>query len=179
MFHPRKSNPVFSLSIWFKVWQILVLLSFNSSPRPCNQLDISSFACWMTDLSLWRTMKSSAYLISEIFVRFFRLSPFQVSAHCLMYSSSPCRAILANKGLMTPPCGVPSSVGNQSPLSNIPDLSHARTCRAIAGVVFSFCSRTSWLMRSKHLAISASNTYLDFWAIAICIATTASWQPEL
>ena len=49
-------------------------------------------------------------------------------------------------GVITPPCGVPSSVGANSIPSITPAFSHPFTSRLIAGVVLSFASRASWLM---------------------------------
>ena len=48
-----------------------------------------------------------------------------------------------------------------------PRLSQALICRLTVGLAWSFLSKASWSMRSKHLAISASSTHLGFWLILI------------
>jgi hypothetical protein len=39
-----------------------------------------------------------------------------------------------------------------------------------------FCNSASWLMRSKHLEISASSTYLGNLQTLLKIAAIASWH---
>lgn len=68
----------------------------------------------------------------------------------------------ALRSALTPPCGVPFSVGNHSFRSKAPDLSHARICRAMTGKVFNFLRSSPWLIRSKHFAMSASKTDFAF-----------------
>lgn len=46
----------------------------------------------------------------------------------------------------------------------------------MVGDVFNFISSASWLMRSKHFAISASNTYFGLSLIALYICPIASWR---
>ena len=53
---------------------------------------------------------------------------------CARSSSIPCNATLANNGEIVPPCIVPLSVGNNSPSSSTPALSHALTCRRSFGL---------------------------------------------
>jgi Uma2 family endonuclease len=76
---------------WYKRPDWFGVLGVSRLYEACNQFSISPFACWMTDLSLWRTTKSSAYLIKETLSRLSCFVPFQVSAHFLMYSSARSR----------------------------------------------------------------------------------------
>lgn len=77
---------------------------------------------------------------------------------------------------MTPPCGVPSDVGNNCFPSITPAFSQARICLCKVGKVFNFFSSCSWSILSKHLAISASSTNLGLYLIALNIASIASWH---
>jgi hypothetical protein len=63
---PKKLNPGFSSFNLFRVWDILVLLGFNSNPMPHNHFSISDLHSFITSISSWRITKSSAYLIHEI-----------------------------------------------------------------------------------------------------------------
>jgi len=96
--------------------------------------------------------------------------------------------MLASSGEITPPCGVPSSVGLISffclrlayPLqSTTPAFNQDLINRLMVGNVFNLCSSASWLMRSKHLAMSASSTYFGFLQMLACIATIPSWHERL
>lgn len=80
------------------------------------------------------------------------------------------------RSTLTPPCGVPSDVGNNCFLSITPALSHPRTCRRMVGDVFNFLSSASWSMRSKHLEMSASSTNFGLHLILRNIASIASWH---
>lgn len=100
----------------------------------------------------------------------------KVLANSLIRCSIPWRAILASSGEMTPPCGVPSSVGNNCCGSITPAWSHALIWRRKSGNVFNFLSSASWSILSKHLAMSASSTYFCLYLIALNIAPIASWH---
>src|SRR5262249_48325523 len=75
----------------------------------------------------------------------------------------------------SPPCGVPLVVAVNTLLSSTPAWSHAFTRRFSVGNVLSLRRRVCWLMRSKHIAISASKAYLGCFSIAVKIAPMASW----
>lgn len=155
-----------------RVWVIRVLLGFSSSPNAVSHWEIKFLQSLITSKSGWRTTKSSAYLTNCGFQ--FSL-PFFSGYWLRIYVSNPCKAIFASNGLITPPCGVPSGVGNRLFPSITPAFSHPRMTLAASGNVFNFLSNSSWLILSKHLAMSASRTNLDFWAIAVKIASIASW----
>ncbi len=78
---------------------------------------------------------------------------------------------------MTPPCGVPSSVGYHTFLSITPAFNLARICLRIGDVVFSFSMSALWSILSKHLAMSASSTHLGLCLILTNMAPIASWHP--
>merc|ERR1712054_17250 len=87
---------------------------------------------------------------------------------------NPCSAILANKGLITPPWGVPESVSSNIPLSITPHFSHClMTILTLLGQS-NLDSRWSWLILSKHLDISASRAHLAFELITVYILCIAS-----
>jgi len=121
------------------------------------------------------TTKSSAYLTTIGFQWMF-VPGLRSGKASRMTVSKPCRAILASRGEITPPCGVPSVVGNSVPPSMTPARSQARMARLSVGKVWSFLSNSSWLMRSKHLAISASSTYFGLDLMASKMALMASWH---
>ena len=64
--------------------------------------------------------------------------------------SSPCNAMLANKGETIPPCGVPSSVGKRVSPSSTPAFSQTRKSLSSRGNVLTFFNSASWLIRSKN-----------------------------
>ena len=124
-------------------------------------------------------IKSQPHPIVFLFWLLLRGHPFgvfigSVSTYCFIRSSIPLRAMFASNGEITPPCGVPSDVGNNCSPSITPAFSQLLIWRRIVGDVFSFLSSASWLMRSKHLAMSASSTYLALHLIALNIESIAS-----
>src|SRR6266568_5021264 len=85
-----------------------------------------------------------------------------------------------NKGEITPPCGVPTSVGeNPRPASKIPAFNQPATIR-LAGKSPIVLSRCSWSMLSNAPARSASriHTRLDLPRRALNKDSIASWQPR-
>jgi len=121
---------------------------------------------------------SSAYLISEGEPRLVRCGSLR-SCRTPAASSSPCNATFNNNGLMTPPCGVPASVG-ANPLSgsNTPAFSH---CRIFVrpGNIPMVARRWSWSILSNAAVRSASSTHKRC-AVAphevTWITEIASWQ---
>ena len=73
-----------------------------------------------------------------------------------------------------PPCGVPSLGIKVFPWSRIPASNQAFICLLALGKVLTFLSSFFWFMRSKHLLMSASNTYLDLNLIALKMLPIAS-----
>ena len=63
---------------------------------------------------------------------------------------------------MTPPCGVPDDVAVNVPSSTTPDFSQLLICLLTVPFCPILRNNSKWLIRSKHLAISASRTYLAF-----------------
>ena len=95
-------------------------------------------------------------------------------------SSSPCNAMFRSKGEITPPWGVPSSVG-ASPLpgSNTPAFSQSRI-RSLAGNDPISASRWSWPILSNAPARSASRIHVRL-ALPRRVVnrySIASWQPR-
>ena len=81
---------------------------------------------------------------------------------------------------MTPPCGVPSSVGaNPLPASNTPAVSQP-AIMSLAGNDPSCSSRNEWLILSNAAVRSASriHTRLDLPFSVQNSADPASWQPR-
>jgi hypothetical protein len=170
---PRKSNPAALPSCACSVWLILVLAGRSSSPMPASHSSANRLVRSTAARSWCRTTKSSAYLTtcgSQDSL------PFVFGKAASMWPSSPCSATLASSGEATPPWGVPSAVGNSCPPSMIPASSQPFTARRRVGKVDSFSSSAPWLMRSKHLAMSASRTYLGLRRMTMRIMEIASWQ---
>ncbi|GET44667.1 hypothetical protein MiSe_95000 [Microseira wollei NIES-4236] len=132
MVNPRKSKPTFPSTL-LSVWETLVLLGLSSNPISASQSFIIFWHFRMTSNRSCRMTKSSAYLISDRDFLLSLLPPFRVSAYCLTLSSIPCKAMLANNGLITPPCGVPSLVGNRVLSSMTPDFNQVLICRLNLG----------------------------------------------
>ena len=89
-------------------------------------------------------------------------------------TSSPSKVRLAYVGLTSPPCGLPSSVGNSFLLSMYP---HLRNCFIILLSAVILFNIHSWLMLSKHPLISPSRIHwgdvfrersLKIYSIASC-----------
>lgn len=127
--------------------------------------------------------KSSAYLtiVNSLSFRFLLMAPppgYFLGEWVSFFSCSsiPCSAMFASRGEITPPWGVPSSVGIRFPFSRTLALSHLLTCFLICGKVSSFSISLSCLILSKHFRMSPSRIYLGFLLTAECIASIASWQ---
>jgi site-specific DNA recombinase len=77
-------------------------------------------------------------------------------------------------GVIVPPCGVPASVGANTPFSNTPALSQPLIACFIAVEVCSLFKRASWLMLSKHAFRSVSSTYFALNRMPLKMAPMAS-----
>src|SRR5947209_3368600 len=110
-------------------------MCFNHSVIFCVAFsNMSLSGCKMT--------KSSAYRTKIGFISLYFI-PSVIAV------SIPCKAMLASNGEITPPCGVPASVGVNTSLSITPAFSHALMICLICGNVLSFFSSSSWLIASK------------------------------
>src|SRR5512133_3468617 len=173
MLNPRKSNPSDRCTI-------RVLSSLMARPRGCSHSANRALICSACCRDRQHTAKSSANLTSTG-------APGIVIPACgpvLRYrapaaSSSPWSATFSSKGLITPPCGVPSSVGaNPLPFSNTPAFSQARI-RSLSGNEPSMERRWSWSIRSNAAARSASSTHNRFAFLPLIVlnrVSIASWQ---
>ena len=121
-FHPRKSNPSFIF--------VMNVFSSDSCNPLCARYSFIHRLAWVAVSSFIAvTMKSSAYLMKftlcflcsrDDILPFRLVSKFSASIFCI-----PSSAMFANIGDMTPPCGVPSSLGYSSPSYTYP---HLRNC---------------------------------------------------
>jgi hypothetical protein len=86
--------------------------------------------------------------------------------------------MFSRHGLITPPCGVPSSAGAKPlPASNTPAFSHP-AIMSLAGNDPSWAKRKEWPILSNAALRSASSTHsrLAFLPLPVVwIATSASW----
>jgi hypothetical protein len=149
---------------------ILVFFGFSSKPLLSRNPSTLSLTNFSISGLFPVTIMSSAYLMMWIpaLILFFK---GQLS---LTTSSKPFKATLHKVGDIIPPCGVPSTVSSNTPLFITPDFSHCfNTFLSARGVSF---IRKSWLILSKHLEISASNThlgavFLSRWLLAYATAS--------
>ena len=101
-------------------------------------------------------MKSSAYLTRCIFGLKITLLTCLLRYFSASRGSNPSNVILARVGEIIPPCGVPSSVGNNSLLNTKPHFNHFFSITLSIGILF---NNHSWLIWSKHPLMSPSNTH--------------------
>jgi retron-type reverse transcriptase len=110
------------------------------SPVLANLFLHYAFDLWMTRefptveferyADLCRYRHKSAYLVSAGLVPVTSPARLPVWYRTPAASSSPCNAMFNNKGEITPPCGVPASVGESPfPASNIPAFNQPATIR--------------------------------------------------
>src|SRR6476469_1212976 len=125
---PKKSNPSSRVTI-------CVLSSLNVKPLGANHSASRSLTCSASYLEWHRATRSSAYLIrtgefGKVERAYAPVTLTRTPAAC----SIPCKATFKSNGLITPPCGTPSSVGANRPFSMTPDLSHP-AINSLAGKV--------------------------------------------
>ena len=150
------------------MWTILVFSSLIFKLLCDNHCSIWISTLSKDSLSLAVTIKSSAYLTKPSF-----------GLIDLMCSSNPCNPIFANNGLMTPPWGVPVSVGLKIFLSINPAFNHPLISLPCGNEPIEL-RIVSWAMLSKKLEMSASKTHvcppLLGWAFSLIHACCiASW----
>lgn len=113
-FHPRKSNP-------FSIWVTSVFSWDNSSPRSARNGMRRSLTFSAVSGESTVTTKSSANLVR-----------FALGNMVLTSFSIPFRTMFARIGDITPPCGLPVSVGNSWFPNTYPALMNSfRTCLSI------------------------------------------------
>jgi hypothetical protein len=91
-----------------------------------------------------------------------------------MWVSRPCKAIVANRGDQGPPGLVPAAVRNHVPWSTAPAWSQVLSWRLRPGLALTLVSQAVGLIRSQHVSIAASRTYVAVWPMAVCSAVIAS-----
>ncbi len=94
-------------------------------------------------------MKSSAYRTTPSF-----------GLVAFMKVSKPCNPMLASRGEMTPPCGVPCSVGLSFPWNTKPAFNHPLMSSRL-GKLLTMLRMDSWAMLSKNPLMSASRTQVS------------------
>ena len=134
IFCPRKLNP----SV---MWVIFVFFADNCSPLCARKSSIRGFTLF-SRISLLEavTTKSSAKRIRWILWWLFLRQPsvLMVIPNALSIASSrPSRVMLARVGEITPPCGVPSVVGNNCLFSINPAFNHCCSTFLSIGI---FCT---------------------------------------
>src|ERR687891_2642317 len=122
---------------------ILVLSGCNHTPRWVRAAATRRWASSALPRVAQSTTRSSAYLTSTPM-------PVDADRHA---SSRTWRAMLASNGEIGEPCGVPASVSDTTPPSNIPARSQLRSsfniCRSTTRRS-TWPRRASWSMLSKH-----------------------------
>ena len=139
--YPKKSKPTFP-SEGINVCVTLVFFGLSTSPIFFSQAVIFCVALSNSSFSGCKITKSSAYRTKIGFISLYFIPS-------VIAFSIPCKAILASNGEITPPCGVPASVGANTSLSITPALSHALMIRLICGNVLSFFKSSSWSIASN------------------------------
>ena len=142
------------------MWVMTVFSSDNSRPLAARKLRMSSLASSAISFVAAVTMKSSAYRTRLTLLAFFfctSIFPRLFLWKRLARSSCiPSSVIFARIGDITPPCGVPSSVENNSSWKTNPALRNCLSTDWSMGI----CSTSqSWLIWSKHPLMSPSRIH--------------------
>ena len=127
MFLPRKSKPS-------PMWVITVFSSDSCNPLSVrNSLTMGSTFSRRNSGDSPVIIKSSAYRTKFILLQcVFPLTFLRVGSLSWSKRSRPSRVIFISVGEIVPPCGVPSSVGNNFCVSTYPHFSHfSRICVSI------------------------------------------------
>jgi len=118
-----------------------VLSSLNARPLGASQVASRCLTCSACSRLTHNATRSSAYLTNTGAPR--TDHPAQLPVEYLAAPAAcsiPCRATFRSTGLITPPWGVPSSVGVNHPFSITPAVNHVAT-RSLPGNVPSWSSR--------------------------------------
>src|SRR6266542_5408589 len=174
MLNPRKSQPSSRCTM-------RVLSSLKTNPRGASHAASRALTCCACSREWHRASRSSAYLTktgeSGLAVpALLPLGMYRTPAAC----SIPCKATFSSTGLITPPCGLPRSVGAHRPWSITPACNQA-TILPLAGNDPSWPSRWAWSIWSNAAARSASSAHCRRQVAPRAVtkmACIASWQPR-